>query len=232
MARLRTITWSSVARKFINGITGLGLCLFIIFHLAGNLTLLWGTAEQFNAYSHFLMSTGVLVYTAEIVLLAFFVFHIITAVTVWWGKQMARPDSYQVGGNAGTPSKKTISSRTMIYTGAILFVFLVLHVRTFKYGPGIDQGYLMVVHGTPMRDLYRLAIDVFSKLGNVIWYVAVMALLGYHLRHGFWSAFQSLGANHPRCSPFIYGIALIFALIMAFGFLIIPVIIYFQGGAT
>ncbi len=232
MARLRTIIWSSVARKFINGITGLFLCLFIIFHLAGNLTLLWGTAEQFNAYSHFLMSTGVLVYSAEIVLLAFFIFHIITAVTVWWGKQMARPDSYQTSGNAGAPSKKTISSRTMIYTGAILLVFLVLHVRAFKYGPGIDQGYLMLVNGTPMRDLYRLAIDVFSKPGYVIWYVFAMAFMGYHLRHGFWSAFQSLGANHPRCSPFIYGVALLFAIIMAFGFLAIPVIIYFRGGVA
>jgi len=232
MSSVQTIVWSSVAKKFINAVTGLGLCVFIIIHLLGNLTLLTGHAEAFNAYSHFLLNLGTLIYATEIGLVAFFLFHMFTAVTVWWDQQMARPQSYKVTAAAGAPSKKTISSRTMIYTGAILLLFTILHLITFKYGPGINEGYVVTIDGVVMRDLYRLTIEVFQKPGYVIWYVGAMALLGFHLRHGFWSAFQSLGLNHPRWTPVIYGIALLFALIMAFGFIILPVIIYFRGGVS
>jgi len=232
MASDQSLLWSSVAKKFINAVTGLGLSIFIVIHLLGNLALLTGDAEAFNAYSHFLLSTGVLIYLAEAGLVAFFLFHIITALTVWWSKQKARPQSYQKTAAAGDPSKKTISSRTMIYTGIILLVFTVLHLITFKYGPGMDDGYVMVIDGVAMRDLYRLTVEVFAKPGYVIWYVAAMALMGFHLRHGFWSAYQSLGVNHPRWTPIIYAIALLFAIVMAVGFLVIPIVIYFRGGAS
>lgn len=232
MSTLRTIVWSSVARKCINGITGLGLCIFIVIHLAGNATLLTGNAEAFNAYSHFLLSTGILIYLAEFGLVAFFLFHMITAVTVWWDKQIARPTGYKLNAAAGYPSKKTISSRTMIYTGLIMLIFTVVHLITFKYGPGIAEGYVMDIEGVMVRDLYRLTVEIFSKPAYVIGYVVAMALLGFHLRHGFWSAFQSLGVNHPRYTPIIYGFALLFAVVMAVGFLGLPIILYFRGGAA
>lgn len=232
MSSTQTIVWSSVAKKFINAITGLGLCIFIVIHLLGNLALLTGKAEAFNTYSHFLLGLGTLIYAVEIGLVLFFLFHMFTAVTVWWDQQMARPQSYKMTAAAGKPSKKTISSRTMIYTGAILLIFTILHLITFKYGPGIKEGYVVTIDGVVMRDLYRLTIEVFHKPGYVIWYVAAMGLLGFHLRHGFWSAFQSLGMNHPRWTPVIYAIALLFALIMAFGFIILPVVIYFRGGVS
>lgn len=232
MSSAQTIVWSSVAKKFINAITGLGLCIFIVVHLMGNLALLTGKAEAFNAYSHFLLNLGALIYITEAGLVAFFLFHMFTAVTVWWDQQMARPQSYKMTAAAGEPSKKTISSRTMIYTGAILLIFTILHLITFKYGPGINEGYVVTIDGVVMRDLYRLTIEVFQKPGYVIWYVVAMGLLGFHLRHGFWSAFQSLGMNHPRWTPVIYGLALLFALIMALGFIILPVVIYFRGGAS
>lgn len=232
MTSLRVIVWSSVVRKFINAITGLGLSVFIVIHLLGNITLLTGNAEAFNSYAHFLMSTGVLIYLFEIGMVGFFLFHIITALSVWWDKQTARPQAYAKTAAAGYPSKKTISSQTMIYTGVILLIFTVLHLITFKYGPGIEDGYVMVIDGVAIRDLYRLTLEVFSRPGYVIWYVAAMGLLGFHLRHGFWSAFQSLGVNHPRYTPVIYGIALLFALVMAIGFMVLPIIIYFRGGAS
>ncbi|MCP4570327.1 MAG: succinate dehydrogenase cytochrome b subunit [FCB group bacterium] len=232
MAAFRTIIWSSVVKKLINAVTGLGLCLFIIIHLAGNITLLTGNAEKFNAYAHFLISTGILVYLAEIGMIGFFVFHIFTGVTVWWDKQKARKEPYKKVAAAGEPSKKTISSRTMIYTGVVMLIFTVLHLKTLKYGPGIAEGYVMMIDGHPIRDLFRLTAEVFSKPGYVIWYVAAMSLLGFHLRHGFWSLFQSLGANHPRYSSFIYGLGLLFALIMAVGFIAMPVVLYLRGGAA
>jgi succinate dehydrogenase / fumarate reductase cytochrome b subunit len=232
MSSVQTIVWSSVVKKFINAITGLGLSVFIVIHLLGNVTLLTGNAEAFNAYSHFLLNLGALIYLAEAGIVAFFLFHIFTAVSVWWDQQMARPQAYKQTAAAGDPSRKTISSQTMIYTGAILLIFTVLHLITFKYGPGIEEGYVMEIDGVVIRDLYRLTIEVFQRPAYVIWYVAAMGLLGFHLRHGFWSAFQSLGINHPRWTPIIYGLALIFALVMAIGFIILPAIIYFRGGAS
>lgn len=232
MASEQSLLWSSVARKLINGLTGLALCGFIVVHLMGNFALLFGAAEKFNAYSHFLLSLGGLIYAVEAILVLIFLFHIITAVTVWWDKQTARPDGYKRTANAGDPSKKTISSRTMIYTGLIILIFTILHIKTFKYGPGMEQGYVMMIHGEPVRDLFRLVIETFTKPGYVIWYVVSMILLGFHLRHGFWSAFQSLGVNHPHWTPIIYGVALLFAFVMAAGFVAIPLVIYFKGGAA
>ncbi len=232
MAALRTIAWSSVARKFINGLTGLALSGFIIIHLAGNFALLTGEAEKFNAYSHFLLGLGGLIYTAEAILVAFFLFHIITAVTVWWGKQMARPDGYKKSGAAGDPSRKSFSSKTMIYGGVILLIFTVIHIKTFKYGPGMNEGYVMMIDGEPIRDLFRLAVEVFGKPVYVVWYVFSMIVLGFHLRHGAWSMFQSLGLNRTKISTVLYWLALLFAVIMAFGFLIIPIVLYFRGGAA
>jgi len=232
MASFASVLFSSVVKKIINGVTGLGLCAFIIIHLAGNLTLLTGNAVAFNKYAHFLMNTGALLYLAEGSLVAFFLFHIITGTSVWWSKQMARPASYKKTANAGDPSRKTISSRTMIITGLVLLVFTILHLKTFKYGPGIAEGYVMNIDGVAVRDLFRLTIETFNKPGYVIWYVLAMALLGFHLRHGFWSAFQSLGVNHPKYSPIINVIGVLFAIIMAVGFIVLPVVLYFKGGAA
>jgi succinate dehydrogenase / fumarate reductase cytochrome b subunit len=83
MSSLRAILWSSVIKKFINAVTGLALCGFIIVHLLGNIALLTGRAEAFNKYSHFLLSTGLLIYLAEIAMVGVFLFHAIAAVTVW-----------------------------------------------------------------------------------------------------------------------------------------------------
>lgn len=232
MPSLAQAVVSSVGKKIINAVSGLGLCAFIVIHLVGNLTLLAGKAQAFNTYSHFLANTGVLLYVAESGLILFFLGHMITGTAVWWSKQKARPDGYHVSANAGDPSRKTIFSQTMIYTGAVVLIFLIIHLKTFKYGPGIDQGYVVTYDGVQMWDLYRLTTDAFSRLWYVLFYVAAMMLMGFHLSHGFWSGFQTLGANHPRWTPIIYGIGLIFAFVMAVGFLIIPVAIYFRGGAA
>lgn len=226
---MSSIVWSSIGKKLINAVTGLGLVVFIIVHLAGNLILLSGNADAFNEYSHFYEKIGSLLYVIEFGLVVFFVFHIITGTTVWLSKLNGRPDGYDQSGNAGGPSKKTISSRTMIWTGIVLLVFTVIHVMTFKYGPGMAEGYRTVIDGVAMRDLYRWVVEVFQKPGYVIWYVVSMFLLGFHLRHGFWSAFQSLGANHPRCSPILYSLGLFIGVVVAVGFMALPIVIYIRG---
>lgn len=220
---------SSVAKKFLNGLTGLALTLFIIVHLVGNLLLLTGNPEDFNRYAHKLESLGPLLWLAEIGLALFFVLHILSALTVYFDKQRARPARYAVSGDAGGTSRKTLSSKTMIYTGLVLLVFVPWHVISLKFGPGIDEGYMTVLDGALVRDLHRWVIEYFQNPVHVALYVIVMLLLGFHLRHGFWSMIQSLGVYHPRWTPVWYTGGLVFAAVMAVGFLVIPIWIYMNG---
>ena len=131
----------------------------------------------------------------------------------------------------GHPRRMNISSKTMIWTGLILAVFTVIHLINFKYGPGIEEGYTFVLDGETARDLYRLVAESFAREVYVVPYVLCMILLGYHIRHGFWSAFQSLGVNHPRYTPVIYGIGVLAAIVLGVGFLAIPIWFYIGGAA-
>lgn len=216
---------SSVGKKYVMGATGLIMIIFLIEHLSGNLMLLSKNPDPYNKYSHFLLSFGDILVVLELILLAFLLFHVYSGITVALGKRKARPDGYSKTASAGAPSKKTISSVTMIWTGLLTFVFLAIHLKTFKYGPH----YSTVVGGIEMRDLHRLVMEVFQKPIYVIWYVGALAFLGFHLRHGFWSAFQSLGVNHPRYNGLIYTVGILVAVVLAVGFIAIPIWIYFTG---
>ncbi|MCP4404378.1 MAG: succinate dehydrogenase cytochrome b subunit [bacterium] len=232
MAKFSSVMWSSIGKKILMGLTGLGLCIFILEHMLGNLLLLLKNSEPFNEYAHFLLSFGELLYIAEAGLVAFFLIHIISGISVALGKRKARPVAYYKEADAGGASRKNIASVSMIYTGVILFIFLVMHIKTFKFGPGIAEGYVVQINGENARDLYRLVYEVFSNGFYVFGYVLMMIGLGSHLSHGFWSAFQSLGINHPRYTLIIYTIGILFALAMALGFIILPIWIYFTGGTA
>jgi succinate dehydrogenase / fumarate reductase cytochrome b subunit len=213
---------SSVAKKFLNALTGSGLGLFVIVHLSENLLLLTGNPDDYNRWAHFLFSFGPLLTLLELGLAAFFIVHIWSALMVYWDKLTARPTGYRVYRSAGWTSRQTLSSQTMIYTGLVLLAFVIWHVMTFRFGPH----YTVTVDGIEMRDLHRLVVEVFSNPVNVAIYVAVMIFLGFHLRHGFWSALQSLGAYHPRWTPLWYTGGAIVALVLALGFIVIPVWVY------
>jgi succinate dehydrogenase / fumarate reductase cytochrome b subunit len=110
----------------------------------------------------------------------------------------------------------------MIITGVILLVFIILHIAQFKFGPGVAEGYVATVDGKEVRDLHRLVVETFRQPIWAVGYMGVMVLLGLHLRHGFWSAFQSLGMINPRLSGVISLIGVALALLLAVGFLGIP----------
>lgn len=228
MSPLFKIFSSSIGKKFVMALTGLAMIIFLIEHLSGNILLFSKNPDPFNEYAHFLISFGWLIIVAEIILLAILFFHMISGISVALGKRKARPINYYKTGNAGGASKKTFASSTMIWTGLLLFLFLAIHLKTFKFGPY----YTTTVDGVEIRDLHRLVTEVFRKPGYVIWYVASMIFLGFHLRHGFWSSFQSLGVNHPRYSPIIYSVGIIIAVAVSIGFLGIPIWIYFTGAGT
>jgi succinate dehydrogenase / fumarate reductase cytochrome b subunit len=225
MTTLRAIAWSSVGKKFLTGLTGLALFGFVIVHLLGNLTLLIGP-DSFNGYAHFLehLLHGWLIIAFEIGLVAFLLFHIVAGVTVALiDKSRARPVKYKVLRTAGGTSRKTLSSRSMIITGIVLGVFVVWHVNMFKFG---DHAEYTNVSGTTLKDLYTLVVLSFKNIWILAGYLAVMILLGFHLRHGIWSAFQSLGWSSEKVLPFLEGVALVLAVLLAIGFLFLPLYIH------
>ena len=214
---------SSVAEKFLIAATGLALVLYLVVHLAGNALLFLGPAT-FNDYAHALISNP-LVIPAEIGLLAIFILHVYKTVVMWWRNRSARPEAYARKRWAGGPSRKSLASTTMIYTGLVTAVFVVLHVRAFKYGAYYQ------VEGSEARDLYRLVIEFFQSPFNVVFYEVCLVLLGFHLWHGFWSAFESLGGDERAVRPRVLLVSKVVAVIIAGGFVAIPLWVYFGGRA-
>jgi len=220
---------STVVRKYVMAASGMALMLFLIVHLGGNLTMFVPDGgELFNSYAHHLESLGPLLYVAEAGLLAIFLFHVITAFQVYAEKRRARPEPYAVSATKGGPSKNTIASRSMIYTGLILLLFIPLHIWMFKFNAGSAFSF-NEVHGKEIKDLYSVVVSAFSRPEIAFGYAAVMLLLGFHLRHGFWSSLQSLGAMCPRASGFIYTAGLVFAVLVAGGFLVLPLYLFFNS---
>lgn len=221
---------SSLGKKIIMGLTGLGLSLFLTGHLLGNLSLFLADHGPFNAYAHFLTGLGELLYMIEAGLLIVFLAHAFYGSWVTYVNWRSRPIGYEVVTPAKGASRKTIASSTMIYTGLTIGVFVILHILFFKYGPGIAEGYKYMHDGKEIRDLYQLVYDAFGDGWYVLWYSVTLIFLGFHLSHGFWSAFQSLGINHPVYTPFLQKLAVIFGIIIGGGFLSIPLYIFLSTG--
>ena len=221
----RQLFGSQVGKKVMTGITGLGLTLFVLGHMGGNLSYFFGN-DAYNAYADKLLSMGPLLYIVELGLLAFFVFHIVLGINIYIGKQKARPSKYKTYKSSGGASKQSMSSRSMIFTGIILGVFLVFHLFSFKFG----AYYETTLEGESVRDLSKLLTEKFQTPLYAFGYTAVMILLAVHLRHGVWSALQSLGAANPRMSPLIYTAGALLGGLIAIGFIVLPLYIYFTGG--
>ena len=230
---------SPVGRKVLTGVTGIVWVLFVILHMVGNLGY-FASPEAYNLYSDFLLGTGPLLYLVEFVLVVTLLIHAALGIQIYLRKRRAREQGYSTYKTAGRPSLQSPSSRTMIFTGLILLVFLVIHLDTFKFGPGIDEGYVANVDGRSVeevagvaadnvviRDLSRLVTEKFQNPLYAFGYPAIMILLGFHLRHGIWSALQSLGAMSSRLTPLVYGIGTVLAIGIAAGFLVLPLYIFF-----
>ncbi|MBS1959148.1 MAG: succinate dehydrogenase cytochrome b subunit [Bdellovibrionales bacterium] len=233
MVSLKQLFSSSLGRKYLMGASGLALVIFIILHLLGNLTLYAGHGEPMNTYSARLHSLGMGLIIAEVGLLLTFVIHIIAAIQVTMTSKNARPIGYASTETKGGPTKNTMTSRNMIVTGLVLLLFLIVHLKQMRFGPNVADGYTASLEGVMVHDIYRVVVETFQDIKWVIFYSASMFFLGFHFRHGFWSAFQSLGAINPRWSKPIYAMGLIIALLLTAGFFFMPIYIYAtQGGAS
>jgi succinate dehydrogenase cytochrome b subunit len=220
MSMFRRVFSSSVGTKLLIGLTGLALFAYLILHLAGNAIIFLGQ-DTFNEYSHRLISNP-LVVPAEIGLLLIFLLHVYKTVTMWISNQAARPVRYQKRAPADHTSRKSLASTTMIATGLAMFLFLLIHVRQFKYG-----AWYAAAADASIRDLYRTEVEVFRQPFWVVFYVICMLFVGLHLRHGISSGFQSLGVDHPLYTRRLVTWGIVGAIVIGIGFAIIPVWVYF-----
>jgi succinate dehydrogenase / fumarate reductase, cytochrome b subunit len=201
------------------------LVLFIFFHLGGNLAI-FGEVDAMNRYSMMLHDLGPLLWFARIGLVVVFAIHAWIGISIWINKRKARPQKYQVYSSKGGPSKQSLSSRSMAFTGVVLLIFVFFHLNTFAFG---DMETILV-DGRETHDVKTLVLDTFQNPLYAFGYAFVMLLLGTHLGHGIWSAFTSLGLTSKKASAAMYTVGGIFAVILAIGFIFIPLYIYFTGG--
>lgn len=214
------LVFSSITKKIIMGVFGLFLALFLLVHLTINLMLLAGDdGEMFKTASHF-MTTNILVKIFEYVLFGGFIIHILIGLILTIKNWISRPVRYHVVNKSHTE----FFSKYMIYTGAIIFVFLMLHFMHFFF---IKVGLVQPPAGFDKHDFYQMAILLFQNKVYSFIYIAFFVFLGFHLNHAIRSGFQTLGLNHNKYNNAIKIISLIYAVVVAGGFSLIPVYFMF-----
>lgn len=196
---------------------GLFLILFLPVHLGINLLLLKEDPEPFNKAAHF-MATFWLIKGFEVLLLGAFLLHIFYGIVIqiqnWASRGLVK---YKITNYSQT----SFFSKFMIWTGLIILIFLVIHFVNFYF---IKVG---LVEGDP-EDFYSVAHQLFKNTGYLIFYEFSFLILGFHLAHAFWSAFQTLGWATERLTRFFRVVGNIYAILIPLGFAIIPLIIYFS----
>ncbi len=207
---------TTVGKKFVMGITGLLLCGFLTVHLGGNL-LLYAGEEAFNNYAHTLHSHEIFVLVAELILLVIFVLHIVLAFVLTQGNQAARPVQYSLYRSKKDPSILVKPPETwMFVSGLIVLVFLLLHLSEFRFSIWLHEA-------TAGKEPFEKARILLTDPLTAFVYIVGAVILGLHLSHGFASAFQSLGLNHPKYTPVIEFLGIVFAVVVAVGFASLPI---------
>jgi succinate dehydrogenase cytochrome b subunit len=220
MASRNGLFSSSVGTKIVIGITGVALAVYLLIHIAGNMMVFFGPAA-FNRYAYTLEGNPLLP-IIELGLLLVFLIHIFKTVRMFLANQGLRPIRYAQKKYAGRPSRKTFASSTMIVSGLWLLAFLIVHVKTFRFG--VEQEW-----PAGGRDLYLLEMQAFTSPLVVGFYVISMIIVGSHLWHGVSSAFQSLGLDEPAWTRFILPAGKAIAVLIAAGFIVIAVWAHLNG---
>lgn len=198
-------------------LTGLILIGFLFFHLAGNL-LLYRGEKAFNLYAYNLHELGPLLYFAETVLLICFIYHIFLSIKLSKLAREARgEESYLKIKRLG---QGTLASRYMLVSGSIIFIFLILHLATFKI---YDKELVKYADYGAMEDYYKNVTMWFSYSWYSILYIIASLGLGLHLKHAFASAFKTLGIDHYKYTPYFRTFSNIIALILSLGFASFPI---------
>jgi succinate dehydrogenase / fumarate reductase cytochrome b subunit len=215
MGRLRTFYGSMVGKKAVMGLTGLIWVGFVILHSLGNLLVFRGSAA-INSYSHFLKSTGELLWALRALLFLALVLHVIAAIQLTRQSRAARPIGYA----KREPQVATIASRTMRWGGALLLIFIVVHILHFTTGNIRPAG----VFST--EDVYGNVVTSFRIWWVALFYVVAMIALGLHLFHGAWSSVRSIGVSPASPQPLHRRLSLVIAVFVWAAFTAIPVAVF------
>jgi succinate dehydrogenase / fumarate reductase cytochrome b subunit len=210
MSKLITFYKSSVGKKILMSLTGLFLCTFLMEHFVGNLLLFKEDGGRaYEAYTEFLVGNPIIRFV-EIFLLVGFVLHIFLGVIVWWKNRTSRSHNYvEFRLKDNTP----LASRITIWTGSFVFIFLIIHLNSFFVPSRITDTKV---------PLYDLVAQAFQSPLYDGFYILALILLGYHLKHGFQSGFQTLGLLNKKYSTLVELFGMIFWLIIPVGFACMP----------
>jgi succinate dehydrogenase / fumarate reductase cytochrome b subunit len=208
---------SLVGKKAIMAVTGVILFLFVVGHLAGNLKVFQGP-EHFNAYAEGLRTVGApffargqVLWAVRLLLLASLFLHIWAAIAVTRASWAARP----VGYHGLTPTETTYAARTMRWGGVIIFLYVIYHLLDLTFGaanPSFVPG-----------DVYHNLVVSFQRWPVSAMYIVAVVVVGLHIDHGLWSAFQTLGLNRPPTFRWRRGVAGAIAALITAGYIAIPV---------
>ena len=213
------IQFSSITKKIWMAMLGLFLMVFLVIHLGINLCLLRNDGGRwFYDAAHF-METNYVIKILEVVLFGGFFLHVLFGIILQIRNWFSRPVRYKISNKTKTP----FLSKYMIYTGAIILIFLVIHLFNFFF---IKFGW--VKSPVPMResgepDFIEVARYLFSQPTYALVYIGLFILLGFHLYHAFQAAFQTLGLDHKTYTPYITGFGIFYSIVIPLGYILIPI---------
>jgi len=221
---MSSIFTSSIGKKLLMSLAGIFLVVFLLVHLGINLlVIIFEDPMVYNKAAH-IMSTNVVIKIFEIVLFGGLLLHIIYALILQIQNWIARPRRY----NKANYSNTSFFSKFMIHTAIIVLVFLAIHFVDFYFRAKFGHGETILVDGVKYHDFATEILHKFKLLPFVIFYIAAFVFLGFHLVHGFSSAFKTLGLEHKRYTPVIQVLAIIYSVTVVGGYSIIPLMIYFS----
>jgi succinate dehydrogenase / fumarate reductase cytochrome b subunit len=236
---------SSLGSKFLMAVTGLGLTVFVIAHMLGNVQVFAGR-DAVNSYAAALKHAPGLLWPARVGLLTIFVLHVGYGAKLWLANRAARPVPYHFK----RYREASLASRTMLWTGLVTLAFVLFHLAHYTFGL-VQQAPIRDASGQEVKDsqgnvvyrsfldmpdpqdpkrqdVYGMTIHGFRNPLISLFYVVAMALLAFHLSHGFQSLFQSLGLNHSRWQPLLRGASLVLAVVVFVGNSSMPLAILFR----
>jgi len=221
---MSNIFTSSIGKKLMMSLAGIFLLLFLLVHLGINLlVIISDDPTLYNKASHF-MGTNIVIKIFEIVLFGGILLHVIYALVLQVQNWIARPKRY----NKANFSNTSFFSKFMIHTAAIILVFFVIHFADFYFKSKFGHMPEVMVDGQLYHDFAREVSDKFKVLPYVIFYLAAFIFLGFHLIHGFQSAFKTLGWDNRKYTPAIQLVAIIYTAVIVGGFSLIPLLLYFM----
>lgn len=216
----------TIGKKVLMALTGLFLILFLVVHLAGNLQLLLNDQGMaFNIYAA-TMADNPFIKVVSYGNFFFILVHIIDGIILTLQNKKARNVRYKV---ATKDSKSSWASRNMALLGIITLIFIIAHLKGFWAEFKFGSIPFVTYEGVEFKNVYAIVADAYSNIGIVAFYVVCMTFLGFHLSHGFSSAFQSLGLNHKKYFPFLEKLGIGYSILVSFGFAIIPVVMYLKS---